>query len=385
MSAVDVQPFRLAVPEEVLDDLRERLDRTRFPGAVRDAGWDYGTDPDYLRDLLAYWRDGFDWRAAERALNAIPQFTADVDGVDLHFARVEGVGPAPLPLLFSHGWPGSFWEVHKVLGPLTDPGAHGGDPRDAFTVVAPSLPGYGFSPDPGRRGLGPAAIGDLYAGLMEGVLGHRRFGAQGGDWGAHVLTRLAHRHPHLVTGLHLNLTNARPHLGDGARPLSSAESDFLDEQARWRLAEGAYAAIQGTKPQTLAYALTDSPAGLLAWIVEKFRAWSDCDGDVERAFTRDELLTNVMIYWVTGCIGSSIRLYYERDREAWVLGPGERVEVPTGFARFPAEIWRPPREWVERSFDLRRWTEMPRGGHFAALEEPALLVEDVRAFFRPLR
>ena len=383
---MNLRPFRVAIPDEALEDLRARLDRTRLPGDVQDAGWSYGTDLAFLRDLIEHWRHRYDWRAAEAALNRMPQFTARVRDTELHFVHARGRGPRPMPLLFIHGWPGSFWEVHKILGPLTDPAAHGGDPADAFDVVAPSLPGYGFSPDPGRGGMHPGAMADVLAALMTETLDYPRFGAQGGDWGAAVATRLGQAHADALTGIHLNLLGARPDLGEGTAPLSEAERAFVAEAEAWRRAEGGYQAIQGTKPQTLAVGLTDSPAGLAAWIVEKFRAWSDCGGDVERRFTKDELLTNVMIYWLTASIGSSMRLYLEarKDRMA-ALGPGGRVEVPTGFAAFPVEIIRPPREWVERAYDLRRWTDFPRGGHFAALEEPDLLVEDVRAFFRPLR
>lgn len=378
-------PFRIDVPAPVLDDLRARLDRTRMPGAVAGAGWDYGTDLDVLERLLAHWRDGYDWRAAEAALNELPQFTAEVDGHTLHFAHVRGKGPNPVPLLFSHGWPGSFWEVHKIVGPLTDPAAYGGDPGDSFDVIAPSLPGYGFSPDAGVPGVHPGRIADLFASLMTDVLGYDRFGLQGGDWGSMVSSRLAYAHPERVIGLHLNMAGVRADTGPGSPPLTEAEKTFLSEMAKWRSEEGAYQAIQSTKPQTLAYALTDSPAGLAAWILEKFRAWTDCGGDVTSVFTLDELLTNIMIYWVSGTIGSSVRLYCEALRDGWRLPFAERIEVSTGFARLPGEISKPPREWVERAYRLERWTEFESGGHFAALEQPVALVADVRDFFRSLR
>lgn len=385
MAATAVRPFRIDVPQQVLDDLHERLSRARFPGEVAGSGWDYGTNLAYLQDLVAYWRARFDWRAAEARLNALPQFTALVNGIELHFVHVRGKGPNPIPLLFSHGWPGSFWEVHKIIGPLTDPAAHGGDPADAFDVVAPSLPGYGFSADPGRPGMHPGAMAEVLAALMSDVLGYRRFAAQGGDWGSVITARLGYTYPERIIGIHLNMMGVRPYTGAGTPPLTEAEQTFLAEAQRWRDTEAGYQAIQGTKPQTLAYALTDSPVGLAAWIVEKFRSWSDCGGEVERRFSKDDLLTNIMIYWVSGCIGSSVRLYTEARRHPWVLGPGERIRVPTGFARFAVEITRPPREWVERAFNLQRFSDFPRGGHFAALEEPELLVQDLRAFFRPLR
>lgn len=385
MTSVQIEPYRVSTTFEQIADLRERLRRTRFPGEVEESDWEYGTNLAYLKDLVAYWRDQFDWPAAEAALNRLPQFTALVNGLRLHFVHQRGRGPAPLPLLFSHGWPGSFWEVHKILGPLTDPAAHGGDPADAFDVVAPSLPGYGFSEDPRAPGINPGAIAGLFASLMTEALGYPRFGAQGGDWGAVITARLGAEHPDKLVGIHMNMLGVRPFTGDGTPPLSEAERQYVAEAQRWQLAEAGYQAIQGTKPQTLAYALTDSPAGLAAWIVEKFRSWSDCGGDLERRFTKDELLTNIMIYWLSGCIGSSIRLYYESRRDPWRLAPGQRIKVPTGFARFAVEITRPPREFVARACNLQHWSDFSRGGHFAALEEPELLVEDIRAFFRPLR
>ncbi len=381
-----VTPFRIEVSDAVLADLRDRLTRTRFPGEVRESGWTYGTNLDYLRGLVTYWLDGYDWRSQEARLNRLPQFMTTVDGFELHFLHQKGQGPDPLPLLISHGWPGSFYEMIDVIGPLTDPAAYGGDPADAFDLVVPSLPGYGFSPDPGRPGVTPDVIGDLFASLMHDVLGYGRFGVQGGDWGASITTGMARRHAALVTGLHLNMMGVRPYTGEGAPPLTDEEKAFLSAAEEWRRDGVGYQAIQGTRPQTLAYGLTDSPAGLAAWIVEKFRAWSDCDGDVERSFTKDQLLTNIMIYWVSGCINSSTRLYYEAQHHPGPrMGPGERIEVPAGFAAFPREITRPPRSWAARGLNLQRWTVMPRGGHFAALEEPELLVEDIRAFFRPLR
>ncbi|MBI2761743.1 MAG: epoxide hydrolase [Chloroflexi bacterium] len=385
MTATAVRPFQIAVPDEVLDDLRERLRRTRFPGEVAGSGWEYGANLGYLKELVAYWLNSYDWRAAEAALNRMPQFTATVNGLDLHFVHARGNGPAPMPLLFSHGWPGSFWEVHKILGPLTDPAAYGGDPADAFDVVAPSLPGYGFSQDPGTPGMSPSAVADLFADLMTDVLGYRHFGAQGGDWGAVITARLGYAHPNKVAGIHLNMLGARPFTGAGTPPLSEAEKEFMGSFERYRQRETGYMEIQGTKPQTLAYGLNDSPAGLAGWIVEKFRVWSDCGGDVEQRFSKDELLTNIMIYWVTGSIGSSVRLYYESRNNPWALREGEKIAVPTGFARFAVEITRPPREWVERVANVQQYSDFPRGGHFAALEEPDLLVEDIRGFFRPLR
>jgi epoxide hydrolase len=378
------RPFVIDIPDEVLADLDRRLAATRFPAPILGAGWSYGTDVDYLRELVGYWRTGYDWREAERQINAVPQYLQEISGVDLHFVHVPGKGPAPMPLLFAHGWPGSFWEVSKILGPLTDPGSFGGDPEDAFSVVAPSLPGFGFSSDIRRPGMHPGAIAEIFAQLMTEGLGYPRFVAQGGDWGSTILSRLAHARPDLIAGLHLNYASIQPNL-EGADDLTAQERDYLESQSRWNLREGAYNAIQSTKPQSLAAGLNDSPAGLAAWMIEKYRSWSDCGGDVESVFTKDDLLTQVMIYWVSGSIGSSMRLYYERGREGWKLAPREVINVPTAYAHFPAEIRHPPKEWLWRVYRLERYTEMPKGGHFAAMEAPELLVEDIRSFVRPLR
>ncbi len=323
----------------------------------------------------------------------MPQFKANIDGSSIY---AKGNGPNPMPILITHGWPGSFWEMQKILPMLTDPASHGGDAADAFDVVVPSLPGYGFSglrqdglrQDGHRqeRGMHVFKVADLWLRLMTEGLGYQRFAAQGGDWGAVVTSRLGFAHPENVIGIHVTLLVGSPSLRDpDARPLSPEEQTFMAEQRRWFQDEGGYYHIQGTKPQTLSYGLNDSPAGLAAWIVERFRAWSDCDGDVENRFTKDELLTNITIYWVTQTINSSARFYYEYSRNPWRFRPGERVNVPCAVAQFPKEIYRPPREWAERTHNVQRWTEMPSGGHFAAAKEPQLLAEDIRAFFRPLR
>ena len=380
---MDIRPFRIEVPDTVLEDLRERLARTRLPRRGSVSGWSGGMDLDYLEALLEHWRERFDWRAVESRLNALSSFRAVVDGVGIHFLRFPGKGPSPLPLVVTHGWPGSFLEMLDLAERLSDPIAHGGEPTDAFEVVVPSLPGYGFS-DPGPPGTSPRRIAALWTSLMDG-LGLPGFGLQGGDWGASVATRLALADPERVVGLHLNYVPGSYAPDLSAHPLSPAEETFRREQQEWLDLEGGYGHIQGTRPQSLACALNDSPAGLAAWIVEKFRGWSDCDGDVERRFTKDELLANVTLYWVTETIQSSIRLYAEGRTDPLRFAPGQRVRVPCGIARFPREAPFPPREWVERGYDVVHWTEMPRGGHFAAMEEPELLARDVREFFRPLR
>ncbi len=381
-----IAPFRIAIPDADLDDLRARLRRTRWPDEVNDAAWSYGTAQAALRDLVGYWAEGFDWRAQEARLNELPQFMADIDGAAVHFVHVRGAGPNSLPLVLTHGWPGSFVEMRRILPLLTDPAAHGGDAGDAFDVVVPSLPGYGFSGRPTAPGMSPFAIAKLWGGLMA-RLGYRRYGLQGGDWGSAVSLCTALAFPEAVAGLHLNFLPSllMPGIGPEDRALSAAEAQFLAARSAWLDEEGGYSRIQGTKPQTLGMALNDSPAGLAGWIVEKFRAWSDCGGDMLRVFDRDDLLTNISIYWLTGTATSSVRLYREARLASLTLQPGQRVVPPMGFARFPKEISRPPREWLERIFDVRRFSDMPRGGHFAAMEQPELLAEEIRAFFRPLR
>ena len=377
-------PFELRVPEADLDDLNARLARTRWPDEAPDSPWAYGTSVAWLRSLVDYWHCGFDWRAHEAALNAWPQVKVPLGGIELHFLHVPGKGPAPLPLLLSHGWPGSVLEFMKLIPMLTDPASHGGDPADAFTVVAPSLPGFGLSFAPGQPRLGCEAIADVFAQLMTEVLGYRSFAAQGGDWGAFITSRLAVSHPERLLGIHLNLLALRRDPTPLANA-SAAEQQYLRELAIFLAEETGYQAIQGTRPQTLAFGLTDSPAGLAAWIGEKFRAWSDCGGDPFSVFSRDELLANISLYWLTGAIGSSFWPYYSRAHNPWPIPAGQRIEVPTAYAAFPCEILRPPRSLAEQTYNIQRWTEMPRGGHFAALEQPEALARDIRTFFRPMR
>ena len=383
---MDVQPFQVHIPESTLEDLRQRLARTRWSGEIPGSQWDYGANLDYVKELVDYWASEFDWRAQEQTINTFDHFRAKVEDIDVHFIHQRGRGPDPIPLIITHGWPSPFAEMLKIIPLLTDPASHGGAAEDSFNVVVPSMPGYGFSSQPAQRGMSVFKVGDLWPKLMTEGLGYQKFGAQGGDWGAGVTAHLGFTYPEQVLGIHVtSVTRPLPYLGPGSRPVSIEEQKFLDDWAKWQQDEGGYSHIQGTKHQTLSYGLNDSPAGLAAWIVEKFRTWSDCGGDVERSFTKDELLTNITIYWATETINSSTRIYYESQRVPWNLGEGERIEVPSGVAVFPQEISHPPREWAERSYNLQRWTVMPRGGHFAAQEEPELLAEDIRAFFRPLR
>ncbi|MDH0867519.1 epoxide hydrolase [Mitsuaria sp. GD03876] len=381
----DLREFKIAIPDERLEDLARRLRHTRWPDADDEDGWDDGTSLRFARRLADHWLHRFDWRAQESRLNQLPQYLAQVGGIDIHFVHVRGRGPAPMPLILTHGWPGSFAEMARLVPMLTDPAAHGGDAADAFDVVVPSLPGYGFS-RPAPTGSGSARhVATLWRELMAG-LGYPRFGAQGGDIGAGVSTWLARLHPESLAGVHLNFIPGgfRPSLEGGAPPLSTEESAFLDRIAAWRAVEGGYLGVHATKPQSLAYGLADSPMGLAAWIVEKFRAWSDCGGDVESAFTLDELLTDICLHWF-GDVRASLRMYKDNFASPLVFAPGERLTTPFAMAHFPREMPTPPRSWPERALDIRRWTEMPRGGHFAAMEQPELLAQDLREFFRPLR
>jgi pimeloyl-ACP methyl ester carboxylesterase len=388
------QPFRITIPQRDLDDLHDRIDATRWP-AVVDAGWSEGTPPEYLADLLHTWRHDFDWRAQEAALNELDQIRVEIDGIQVHALVREGRGPAPLPLVISHGWPSTFAEWRWVVNALADPGAHGGDPRDAFHVVAPSLPGYGFSTAPATPGMAPRRIASIWAELMS-VLGHRRFAAHGCDWGSYVTALLGLDHPERVVGAHMGLVSLSS--PDGADDRSPDDVAHSRRARRWRDEEFGYHAIQGSKPASLAYGLNDSPAGLAAWIAEKWRSWSDCAGVPEQAISRDDLLTCVSIYWFTNSIGTASRLYRESRLAPVRLAPGQRVEVPCGFLLEPPgedgsprsfldalRIGAPPRERVEHAFDVHRWTVVEQGGHFPALEIPELFVEELRAFFRPLR
>lgn len=379
-----VEPFRIEVPEPVLVDLRERLGRTRFPRVVRGAGWSYGTDLAFMQDLVGYWLDGYDWRAQEALLNRWPHFRADVDGCALHFVHVRSPHPGALPLVLTHGWPGSIFEFHKVIGPLTDPPAHGGDAADAFDVICPSMTGYGWSEPWLEPGCDVRMVAERQVALLAG-LGIDSYGVQGGDWGGLVSPYMALAAPECVVGVHLN-SCAAPSTDDveeaRAQGVMPGRSCVSIEYAR---EQKGYAVIQGLKPDQLAYALNDSPVGLAAWVLECFQRWADLDerGLLGR-FSRDELITNIMIYWLTESMPSAIRLYRESQRSRRFGPPDRYVATPTGVALFK-DIPRPKRAWAERVYNVTHWTEMPRGGHFAALEAPDLLVADIRRFFATLR
>lgn len=382
--AKPVRASHLEIPDAAIDDLRARLALTRFPDQTPGEPWAYGTDVAYMQQLVEYWGREFDWRAQEARLNAFPQFKVPLHGIELHFLHVEGKGPAPCPLLLSHGWPGSVFEFLEIIPRLTDPVRFGGQASDAFTVIAPSLPGYGLSFAPGQPRFGLEQIADCLADLMTGILGYERFAAQGGDWGSFITSRLGAVHADKLLGIHLNLLSVRRDPAMVANPTPD-ERRFLDELAHWLKEGTGYQWIQGTRPQTLAFGLHDSPAGLAAWIMEKFHAWSDCKGDVESVFSKDELLANISLYWFTGAIGSSFWPYYARLHGPWPI-PDGGVGVPTGYAAFPHEILSPPRSVAEKMYtDIRRWTVMPEGGHFAAMEQPEALAHEITEFFRPLR
>ena len=383
---MEVRPFTIAVENSVLDDLRQRLADTRWPDEIPNTGWDYGSNLTYIKELVDYWRTDFDWRAQEAELNAFNHFKSEVDGLDIHFIHEKGKGPNPIPLIITHGWPSCFFEMTKIIPLLADPASHGGDAADSFDVVAPSLPGFGFSDHAQDRGMEVQRVAGMWNKLMTQNLGYPKFGAQGGDIGSGVTARLGFAHSDTLYGIHLtSITRPTPYLGPGSKPVTDSEQALITQRDKWFQDEGGYNHIQGTKPQTLAYGLNDSPVGLAAWIVEKYRTWSDCGGDVEKSYTKDELLTIVTIYWVTQTISSSTRMYYENQKSLWTMNKDEKVPAPAGMAMFPQEISKPPKEWGERSYDVRRWTEMTSGGHFAALEEPQLLAEEVRAFFRGFR
>ncbi len=378
---LELAPFEIAASEADLEDLADRLARTRLPNQVGGIGWDQGTELGYLESLLAYWRDEFDWRAQEARIAAFEHVAGAVDGQRVHALHARSPHADATPLLLVHGWPGSIVEFLDVLGPLTDPTAHGGDAADAFHVVAPSLPGFGYSGPTSEPGWHPRRMAEAFGELMP-ALGYDRYGAQGGDWGSVITANLADLHPDAVLGLHLNFVTVRS-LKDGP-PLTAEEQSGLAALVEWRKDGAGYQEIQGTRPQSLGYGLDDSPAGLAAWIVEKFRAWSDCDGEVERSFTRDQLLTNITLYWLTRTATSSARIYWEMRRAGKNSIPQDYIAVPTGIANFPAEITKMPRAWVEHRYNVTHWTEPPRGGHFAAMEVPDLFVTDVRDFFRAL-
>jgi pimeloyl-ACP methyl ester carboxylesterase len=383
------EPFRIDIPDAQLDDLRARLRQTRWAADFANDQWWYGTNGDWLHALVDHWQTSYDWRAHEAAMNSFPQFRVRLDGIPIHFVHVRGKGPAPIPLILTHGWPWTFWDYHAVIGPLSDPAAYGGDPADAFDVVVPSLPGFGFSTPLDVPGVNASRTADLWRQLMQDVLGYRRFAAQGGDWGAIVTAYLGHRYARDLIGIHLTFPAL---LGAGMRTVKP--DDYAPDEAGWydRMMErmktaASHVSVHTNDPQTLAYALNDSPVGLAAWLLERRRNWSDSGGDPERPFTRDFLITTVMIYWLTQSIGTSMRYYIEHFTRPWKPDHDRQpaIEAPTAIAVFPQELVLLPKAVAEQHANLVRWTVMPAGGHFAAAEQPEAVVDDVRAHFRALR
>jgi pimeloyl-ACP methyl ester carboxylesterase len=382
---MEVQTFKLPYSESAVQDLRDRLAGTRWPDTIPGSGWEYGFDLEYLQSICRYWREKFDWKAEVERLTRLHHFQYTEGDQSIHFVHERGKGPAPIPILLLHGWPGSFLEMLKLVPRLTDPAACGGESRDSFDVVVVSLPGFGFSSRPRNRGMNTARMSDLFAELMNEV-GYERFAVHGGDFGGAISSWLGRRHPARIIGLHLSYTfqDYRPALPPGA-VMSEEEKQFLKDMAKWDQEWGAYDHIQVRTPQTVAYGLNDSPAALAAWILEKFRDWADCNGELETRFTRDELLANVTLYWMTETIHSSCRLYFEQTSAVLHLAPGERIDIPCGIAHFPKEAPFPPRSWIERGYNVQHWMEMASGGHFPALEEPEALAESIRTFFRRFR
>lgn len=380
---MNITPLTIRIPDDVLYDLRTRIRQTRWPPQAPGAPWEQGSDLEYLKRLLGYWADGFDWRAEERRLNTFKHFRAEVGGIRVHFVHERARNGHGIPLILTHGWPSSFLEHLALVPLLTNPKANGID-APAFDLVIPSLPGYGFSERPAHANY--RAVARLWHELMHG-LGYERYGAGGGDFGAGVATYMAVENPAAVIGIHLTTMELWPSTGEGTRPMTEAERAYVTDVHRWDEAERGYSAIQSTRPQTVGYGLNDSPAGLAAWILEKWRAWSDSGGNLDARFSREFLLTMLTLYWATETVTTSMRDYFDNRWHGADIPPGTRVEVPAGFANFDNNYvseGRPPREWAERLYDVRRWTQMPRGGHFGPAEEPELLARDIAAFFKEI-
>lgn len=387
---MEITPFTVNIEESELDDLKDRLSRTSYPHELDNADWKYGTNTGYLKELVEYWLGEYDWRAVEEEINARPNFLTEIDGMPIHFIHERGKGPKPIPLILSHGWPWTFWDFRDVIGPLSDPAAYGGDPDDAFDVIVPSLPGFGFSTPLTKTGVNFWRTADTWKKLMQDVLGYKKFAAQGGDWGSIITAQLGHKHADALLGIHLSLSFPMDFFVNGLPGEEEYEEDekqnYQHTQARMQQATS-HVVVQSTDPQTLALALHDSPAGLLAWLVERRRNWSGCDGDVESVFSRRDLVTTAMIYWLTRSFVTSARFYWESAHHLWAPSHDRIpvVEAPTAIAQFPDELCLMPRNFMNSYYNLQQLNKMPRGGHFAPSEQPELLVEDVRKFFRGLR
>lgn len=382
-------PFKLEIPDQAIADLKNRLALTRLPDESPGSGWEYGTSLAAMQRILAYWQDEFDWRQQEARLNEFEQATVAIDGIGIHYLKAEGKpvpgGPPPMPLLLVHGWPGSVFEFLSIIERLTDPGRFGGDPADAVTVIAPTLPGFTLSFAAYQPRVGVEQMTSMLTRLMVEHLGYQSFGAQGGDWGSFIVSRMASESPQHLTGIHLNMMPLQRNAKLFADPAPEIER-YAVELKEFLKEETGYQWIQGTRPQTLAYGLTDSPAGLAAWLLEKFQRWSDCRESPDTTIDLDTMLANISLYWFTGAIGSSFWPYFARHHGPWPISAASTIDVPTGYCEFPAEILRPPRSLAKHVYtDIRRWTVMRRGGHFAAMEEPQALAEEIQQFFRALR
>ncbi|HZH78912.1 MAG TPA: epoxide hydrolase [Archangium sp.] len=384
------EQFRISIPEDVLADLHQRLSRTRWAGDFGNENWAYGTEQGYLSELVRYWLEDFDWRAQEKALNAFNHYRTTLDGIPIHFLHERGQGPRPLPLVMTHGWPWTFWDMQKVIRPLTQPAEFGGDPRDAFDVIVPSLPGYGFSTPLTKTGVNWWRTADLWVRLMQEVLGYSKFAAYGADWGGLITGQLGHKYADRLVGVYLTGLAPLDVFTRGLPPPSAYgpdEQEALVRAMRFAQEGGGYMSIQSTRPQTLAYAMHDSPVGMCAWLLEKRRDWSDCGGNVESVFSKDDLLTTMTLYWATQSFDTAARYYYEATHHPWTPSHSRSrvIEAPTAVALFLKDLVQAPRRWAEEYCNLQRWTIFPAGGHFAPMEQPERLVEDIRAFFRPLR
>ncbi|WP_243348565.1 epoxide hydrolase family protein [Parabacteroides sp. FAFU027] len=381
---MSLKKFQIQISDKSLEDLAYRLSYTRWPNQLKDSDWERGTKRDELQSIVEYWKNNYDWRKQEKDLNSFTQFQCNIDGIDIHFIYEKGKGPNPIPIILTHGWPDSFLRYKKVIKMLSDPASYGGNPNDSFDIIVPSIPGFGFSSSPEYSGYNNSRVAELWVKLMTEKLGYAKFAAAGGDMGSGITRYMALNHPELLIGIHLtDIGIIRPLLMEtDESKLSAIEIAYKRTAQQWIAQEGGYMSIQSTKPQTLAYGLSDSPVGVAAWILEKFRSWSDCKGNLENTFSKDELLTNVMIYWLTNTVGSSAQMYYENTHS---LPPMNKINVPTGLALFRGDILLPPKEWAEKNLNIVHWTEIPRGGHFTAMEEPTLFTEDIRNFYRIFR
>lgn len=381
---MSIRKFKIDVSDELLNDLKYRLIHTRWPSQYKTSNWEYGTDLSYLQSLISYWIDDYDWKKQERYLNQYHHYISRINELDIHFIYEKGNGPHPLPIILTHGWPDSFVRYQKLIPYLTNPAQYGGDPNDSFDVIIPSLPGFGFSEKPGNSGINNSAIAELWSRLMYEVLGYNKYAASGGDIGSGVTRYLAYLHPDSLIGIHLtDVGIIKTLINDSSkRKLLTEDQNYINEWQKWISSEGAYISLQSTKPQSLAYGLADSPVGLAAWIIEKFHSWSDCNSFTENKLTKDELITNIMIYWITNTIDSACRIYYENTHGLPNIGS---IKVPTGISLFSKDIMQPPKNWVMKNLNVTYWNEVPHGGHFTSMEEPALYANELQDFFRPYR